>query len=385
MLAAFTLVLVVAVSILVTRVATVALTLTGLSHEAARFQARSALTGAGFTTSESEAIVNHPVRRRIVMTLMLMGSAGIVTVVATAAVGFTGDAATTGGRVGQVVTLLVGLGLLWAAAASRAVDKALQPIIHSLLRRYTDIDTRDYARLLHVAGDFSVTELAVEPGDWLAGRELQELRLNDEGVLVLGIQRADGSYLGAPKGWAEIGAGDTLVLYGTGERLAELDDRRAGIIGEQMHEQAVEEMREFDEAAQAEDTARVERADDWPRRPHEDEVPTPEAERADGTGPAGPATSEPEQTAAATAEPALPDPTTPGTPVDGGGRPAEDEHTTELGEARTTELSPEDLPASASADETTQLTADDLHAAREQGAEDTTDARDPADAATSDA
>lgn len=352
MLAALTLVLVVAVSMLVTRVATVALTLTGLSHEAARFQARSALTGAGFTTSESEAIVNHPVRRRIVMTLMLMGSAGIVTVVATAAVGFTGEAAATGGRFGQVVTLLVGLGLLWAASASRAVDKALQPIIHSLLRRYTDIDTRDYARLLQVAGDFSVTELAVEEGDWIAGRELQEIRLNDEGVLVLGIQRSDGTYLGGPKGWAEIQAGDTLVLYGRGERLAELDDRRAGIIGEQMHQQAVEEMREFDEAAQAEDTGRVERdPDDWPQRPADDDVPTPEAAQA-----------------------AQPDGVPPGSAAVSGQQSNPADH------PRTTELSPEDLPASASTDQTTELTADDLHATREQATEDTTDVRDPADA-----
>ncbi len=54
-------------SLLITRLATTALTLTGLSCEMARFQARSAFTGTGFTTSESEAIVNHPVRRRILI------------------------------------------------------------------------------------------------------------------------------------------------------------------------------------------------------------------------------------------------------------------------------------------------------------------------------
>jgi hypothetical protein len=51
-------------SLLITRVATVALTMTGLSQEAARFQARSAFTGTGFTTKEAEDVVNHPVRRR---------------------------------------------------------------------------------------------------------------------------------------------------------------------------------------------------------------------------------------------------------------------------------------------------------------------------------
>ena len=69
MIAVLTLVVVVLLSLVITRMATVALTLTGMSSEAARFQARSALTGAGFTTSESEAVVNHPVRRRIVLFL----------------------------------------------------------------------------------------------------------------------------------------------------------------------------------------------------------------------------------------------------------------------------------------------------------------------------
>lgn len=244
MLAAVTVVLVVAFSVLITRVATVALTLTGLSRETARFQARSALSGAGFTTSESEAVVNHPVRRRIIMGLMLTGSAGIVTVVATAAIGFAGiksnvELTTT------TLTLVVGLGLLWWASNSKAVDRALQPLIHRLLRRYTDIDVRDYAGLLRVAGDYTIWELAVAPEDWLAGRELGELRLNDEGVMVLGIQRADGSgYDGTPQGNTTIHAGDTLILYGHADRIAELDERRAGTPGEQAHHQAVTEQRQ---------------------------------------------------------------------------------------------------------------------------------------------
>ncbi len=82
MTAVLTLLVVVMLSLLVTRAATIALAATGLSRESARFQARSAFSGAGFTTSESESVVNHPVRRRIIMWLMLAGNAGIVAVVA---------------------------------------------------------------------------------------------------------------------------------------------------------------------------------------------------------------------------------------------------------------------------------------------------------------
>ena len=62
MLSIISLLVVLTLSIVVTRVATVALTYTGLSRESARFQARSAFTGVGFTTSESEKAVKeaHP-------------------------------------------------------------------------------------------------------------------------------------------------------------------------------------------------------------------------------------------------------------------------------------------------------------------------------------
>jgi len=80
---------VVAVSILVARIATRMFMLTGLSKETARFQARSMITGTGFTTDEADHIVNHPVRRRIALTLMLIGNAGLVTAVSTFVLSFT--------------------------------------------------------------------------------------------------------------------------------------------------------------------------------------------------------------------------------------------------------------------------------------------------------
>jgi Trk K+ transport system NAD-binding subunit len=49
----------------------------------------------------------------------------------------------------------------------------------------------DYAALLDVAGDYAVLELAVRTGEWIEGRTLRELGLRDEGIAVLGIQRAE--------------------------------------------------------------------------------------------------------------------------------------------------------------------------------------------------
>ncbi len=97
MYAISSLLLVVAVSLIITRVATVILVASGLSRQAARFQARSAFTGAGFTTTESESVVNHPLRRKVVMTLMLLGNAGIVASASTLIIGFRGGSAANAG------------------------------------------------------------------------------------------------------------------------------------------------------------------------------------------------------------------------------------------------------------------------------------------------
>lgn len=118
------LLLVIVVSLIVVRVATVALVLTGLSQPLARFQARSAFTGAGFTTTESEQVVRHPVRRKVIMTLMLLGNAGIVTAVSSlllslVGTGETGVASTLWFR---LLVLFFGIVLLCRLAHSQWID-----------------------------------------------------------------------------------------------------------------------------------------------------------------------------------------------------------------------------------------------------------------------
>jgi hypothetical protein len=71
------------ISFLPARVRAVALELTRLEKSKARFQALSAFTGTGFTTRESEMIVAHPQRRKIITILMVLGNAGIISVIAT--------------------------------------------------------------------------------------------------------------------------------------------------------------------------------------------------------------------------------------------------------------------------------------------------------------
>ena len=115
---------IVAVSILVARIATRAFVLTGLSKETARFQARSIITGTGLTTDEADHIVNYPVRRRIALVLMLIGNAGLITAVSTTVLSFT-STGTAGEALQRGLILAVGLGVLAYLALSSRVDRYL--------------------------------------------------------------------------------------------------------------------------------------------------------------------------------------------------------------------------------------------------------------------
>jgi hypothetical protein len=128
MLSIFTLLIAVTIAIPGTRVATVALTHTGPFKESAKFQFRSAFTGVGFTTSESEKVVNHPIRRRILLLLMLLGNAGIVTAVSSLIISFV-SLERSGSLVWQIAALVAGLLILWSVANSQWVDRHLSNII----------------------------------------------------------------------------------------------------------------------------------------------------------------------------------------------------------------------------------------------------------------
>lgn len=244
MAAAVSLIVVVTLGLLITRVATVALTMTGMSLDHARFQARSALTGTGFTTSEAEAVVTHPARRRVVMMLMLIGGAGAVSVLGALVLSFAPVDSTSGGLTRAAVIVAALAGLLWLSR-SAAVDRVLRRVIERALRRYTDLEVRDYAALLHLRGQWRVAQIPVEIDDWIAAHPLGELRLPDEGVAVLGVERAEGTWIGAPSDDMQLGVGDVVVLYG---RQAILDDIAARIHGDE-GDQASERFRAWHAAS----------------------------------------------------------------------------------------------------------------------------------------
>jgi len=130
----------------------------------------------------------------------------------------------------------------------------LSRLIDRVLKKYTRLDVSDYASLLHLAGDYRIAEMQVEEEDWLAGKTLQEARLSEEGIVVLGVERPDGTYLGAPRGGCRILPNDALTLYGRTAAIEELDRRRK-TGGDWEHHEAIVEQRFVEEEERRQDAA----------------------------------------------------------------------------------------------------------------------------------
>jgi hypothetical protein len=215
---------VVAVSILVARIATRAFMLTGLSKETARFQARSIITGTGFTTDEAEHIVNHPVRRRISLTLMLIGNAGLVTAVSTFVLSFT-STGTAAEALRRGLFLAAGLGALAYLALSDRVDRYLSRLIEWMLDRVVGVQVRDMHTILNLGGGHMVTRMEVDPESWLAGETLRTVNLPAQGLIVLAIERPDETVDYAPGADGCVPPGGSIIAYGPEERIAHLCDQ----------------------------------------------------------------------------------------------------------------------------------------------------------------
>ena len=236
MIATLSFVLIVLVNMLVVRGGAVALKLTGLSWDVASFQAQSAFTGAGFTTSESEHLISHPARRKIVGLMMSLGSIGVGSALVTVVVTLT----TAGEDLQQRTWLMLGslLGLS-IAVRTKFIDRLFIPVVTRLLLRSRTLRIHDYEELLRMDKGFSVAQLTVEEDSWLTGGALSELALNQEGILILNVRRRSGSVLAAPQPAIRLEVGDIILCYGLEGDLGELAKRPAGPEGERAHDKGV--------------------------------------------------------------------------------------------------------------------------------------------------
>jgi hypothetical protein len=180
----------------------------GLSPQAAGFEARSAIVGAGYTTSQSEPVVRNPSARRAAGILVVFGYFGPTTVLALLGVGFvvpTNEDLSQRGVVFVavlVVFLLDRLGIIRAVGARPARAVARRWVARSTFEEWIDV------------GDHMVASLIV-PSDSSRAQELLPL-LDTIGTQVLAIERGADVETIVRSGTepVEPHPGDRIVLFG---------------------------------------------------------------------------------------------------------------------------------------------------------------------------
>jgi len=211
-IAAVSLLLIFAVSFFLIRTAAIALKLTGLPDQAARFQAMSALTGTGFTTTEAELITNYPIRRKIIAGLMIAGNLGIVSVLSTTMISFVRVDAQFQAIMAQIAWM-VGLTIMFfIVMLNPVVDRAMCGLIKKGLEKFTFLGRRRYSRLLQLGEELSVSEHQFFADKAVSAQWLQD---NSDGLSILTVRRATGKTEVFSPAMKDIQRGDTLILFGS--------------------------------------------------------------------------------------------------------------------------------------------------------------------------
>ena len=199
------------ISMMIVRAGAIALTMTGISYNRAKFQSLSAFTGTGFTTREAELIVNHPTRRVIISWMMILRNAGIVAVIITTTTSFI----ETDPRILplNVVLLLTGILVLYVLATRTGIAGQWEALVEKRLGKAALFEEGSVDELLHLVEGLGLVKIKLESESALIGKTIDGTHIPERGFRILGIERGH-EWIAAPKSAQDLLEGDILIIYG---------------------------------------------------------------------------------------------------------------------------------------------------------------------------
>ena len=204
------------ISYLVVRIGAIALEMTGMERSRARFQALSAFSGTGFTTKEAELVVNHPRRRKIVTYLMILGNAGIVSVIATFVLSLRQTGTFRPSL--NLVIIAASLFILYRVASHQKLAKRLTQKIRETLREKLHFQKVHVEELLQQSDGYGIASILIGRRSKVAGLTLSESGFKEKDLMILSVER-DEEVIPVPKAQTKIRVGDRLICYGKLENL----------------------------------------------------------------------------------------------------------------------------------------------------------------------
>lgn len=202
----------------IVEVLAIALKITGLDIQKARFQVISIITNTGFTTKEAELITQHPTRRKIAQILMLISYVGYATLIALVV----NIIQSHYNALYLIVAIVVIAFIVLMFFRNKWLGKRLEGIIErQLSSRMKREKYKTVEEVLKLNDEYGVVEFVIEEGSSLIGRTLLDSKLTQKHIQVLNIDK--GSHIiHFPKSSYSFGLGDKVTVYGKLDRIKEL-------------------------------------------------------------------------------------------------------------------------------------------------------------------
>jgi hypothetical protein len=189
---------------------------TGLDRKIARFQVISMLTGTGFTTGESELIIDHPVRRRLGAFLILFGAFSLAVIISAISKLLSDSFYTI-----EIAYVAGGLLALLFVLKAPAIQRKMGEKMKSELKENYELADLPISDVLLMDDDDEVREISIKEDSRFTDKTFDEIVDKADDVMLLFIKR--GAINIRNKAYdTKLEPGDKLVLYGNNPRIEEL-------------------------------------------------------------------------------------------------------------------------------------------------------------------
>ncbi|KAB7704918.1 hypothetical protein F9802_15245 [Bacillus aerolatus] len=189
--------------------------LTGLETAVSRYQVVSMLTGTGFTTDESQLIIDHPVRRRLSMFLILFGAFSLAVIISSITNILSDDL-----RIKELSIINVVLLTMLLIGKTPFIRNKLNKKFHYEMEKKLELSELPVKEALYLGEDDLVTDVFISEESDFIGRKVTDLIGRDEDISVLFIKRGKVN-IRRQLEKEKIQEGDQLFIYGNKEQIVE--------------------------------------------------------------------------------------------------------------------------------------------------------------------
>lgn len=196
--------------------------LTGLTDEKARFQVISLITSTGFTTKESELIVNHKTRRRLAEYVMILGYVAMATIVSFMAQ-IISDILLKRFSTLDIVIFIVALVVVFYLLRHPKIVQCLDNFIEKIIIKNQNkaMSKRTFWTLVKRKHGYGIYNIFIDENSFLVGKSILGSNLRENEILILNIDKGN-EFISFPRAEHIIEISDNLTVYGKIENIIKI-------------------------------------------------------------------------------------------------------------------------------------------------------------------